>query len=357
MNQQLSTRLITGTFFQLDHWDDAEGVRFSDALRSLTADHWRQMLHDMYAIGIDTLVFQQSIDARRGADDLRSYYPSSHFKIVDFLKGRETLYSEIIDEADALGMKVIHSLYGMPPGMPDPYLETGRCLEIARITASELLELFGDRPSFGGWYWTFEYPPSSVSGRDSLRKIVPAIREIRDCDFMIAPNADRIFGASTLQDIDVDIVAYQDSVGLHARLDGYRFRRGSRYRNLAALPYIYEQIRYAHDGWTGKPWEEIDGNDCWNFYKRKKRTAFWNDLEIWEFDIHGALVPTEISRIMSQLELTAPYVDKQIIYQYPGLMHHPDHPIHVGGERAASLYEAYAQYYQDVCSGNTPKYP
>ena len=50
------TRLISGTFLQLDHWDDREGERFQRELRSLTPDHWRQMLHDMAAIGIDTLV-------------------------------------------------------------------------------------------------------------------------------------------------------------------------------------------------------------------------------------------------------------------------------------------------------------
>ena len=55
-------------------------------------------------------------------------------------------------------------------------------------------------------------------------------------------------------------------------------------------------------------------------------------------------MPTELSRLVAQLELTAPFVEKQLIYQYPGLMHHPDHPVHVGGERAATLYMDYAAY-------------
>ena len=59
-------RLISGSFVQLDHWDDREGSRFQQELRALSPDHWRQMLQDMAAVGIDTLVFQQGIDARNG---------------------------------------------------------------------------------------------------------------------------------------------------------------------------------------------------------------------------------------------------------------------------------------------------
>ena len=77
------TRLISGTFLQLDHWDDREGERFQRELRSLTPDHWRQMLHDMAAIGIDTLVFQQAADARGGLDDVRVYYPGSSLPVPE----------------------------------------------------------------------------------------------------------------------------------------------------------------------------------------------------------------------------------------------------------------------------------
>ncbi len=347
----LDRLLITGTFVQLDHWDDKEGLYFSEDMRKLTGDDWRRMLHDMAEIGIDTLIFQQSIDARNGRNDLRSYYKSAYFPIVDFLKGREFLYREIIEEADVLNMKVYHALYGMPPGMPDPYLEKEKCLEYARIVTGELSEQFSDTKSFRGWYWTFEYPPCSVAGRDSLRDIVAAVRKIAPGDFMIAPNADRMFGAATLQDIDVDVIAYQDSVGMAESLGAYRYRRGSSHRNLVSLPYIYEQIKFAHDGWLPDNGIKVTGDHCWNFYRRSKRTAFWNDLEIWDIDINNALVPARMSRIMSQLALSAPFVDKQIMYQYVGLMHNPKHPVRIGGNAAAHLYEAYQEYRSRILAG------
>jgi hypothetical protein len=66
------------------------------------------------------------------------------------------------------------------------------------------------------------------------------------------------------------------------------------------------------------------------------------------FDHKGALIPAEFSRIVTQLKYTAPYVEKQIIYQYPGLMTHPDFPVKVGSERAETLYEQYFLYRENI---------
>lgn len=340
--------MITGTFVELDHWDDREGTRFQAELRSLSPDHWRQMVNDMAAIGIDTLVFQQCADARGGLDDTRAYYPSRRWPVPDWMESRPLLYDEVIDEAEKLGMTVIFSIYAMH--WPDPFLQTEQAIELAKIAATELYERYGARKCFGGWYWTYEYPPGCASGRDSLRRIVPAVRAIADCPIMIAPNADRPLCSTTLQEIDVDIIAYQDTVGLGVEPDIFgRYARADRFRSLDRLPFLFEQLKFIHDGWFAPEAPDIN---YWNFYTRKRgRTALWNDLEIWEFDHRKELIPTELSRVTAQLELTARYVDKQIIYQYPGLMHHPGHPVPVGGERARTLYETYQLYRDAVLAG------
>ena len=338
------TRLISGTFLQLDHWDDREGERFQRELRSLTPDHWRQMLHDMAAIGIDTLVFQQAADARGGLDDVRVYYPGSSLPVPEWMKGKPDLYTEVVDEADRLGMKIFHAVYGMH--LPNPAERLDEAIGWGRRLLAELLERYGGRPSFAGWYWTYEYPPSTPAGRDSLRRIVPALRELSDAPLLIAPNCDRGMSATLLQDIDVDIIAYQDTVGLGVEPDIFgRYARADRFRSLARLPFVYEELSYAHDAWeSGNPWNQ--------YVRPRGRTRLWNDLEIWEFDHRGVLQPAEFSRITAQLDLTAPFVEKQIIYQYPGLMHNPCHPVPVGGERAATLYENYAIYREARLSGD-----
>ncbi len=343
------TRLISGTFAQLDHWSDKEGVRFQDDLRAMTPDDWRQLLVDMVAIGIDTIIFQQCLDARNGAGDIRAYYPSRRWPMPAWLAKKPQLYSEIIAEADRLGMTVIHGIYAM--FCPDPAAEVEAAIDIGGTVAKELLELYGDTRSFGGFYWSYEYHPGGRLGRDSLRRIVPAIREIHDCPFMIAPNGDRPVTPAILEDIDVDIIAYQDTVGLGVDERRWgRIARADRRTSLERLPLLYDNFKFAHDAWH-------ENEFCYHYCRKRGRTAIWNDLEIWEFDRDGALLPTEMSRIAAQLELTAPYVDKQIIYQYPGLMHNPAHPVRLGGERAATLYEAYVYYREMVLDAVRPAVP
>ena len=138
--QSNNTRLISGTFIQLDHWSDSEGARFQQEIRMLTEDHWRQMLHDMAAIGIDTLVFQQSVDNRTGWKNTRSYYNSKTWKKLDWLRGDP--FGAVVNEAGKLGMKIIYGIGSMYT--KNPYLFTDEVIERSRITASELLELYGD---------------------------------------------------------------------------------------------------------------------------------------------------------------------------------------------------------------------
>jgi hypothetical protein len=340
-----SSRFITGTFIGIDHWSDSEAARFQTEIRSLDEDGWRRMVRDMAAIGIDTLVFQQSVCSRDGWGKGRAYYPSKSRKRFDWIKGDP--FGAVVDEATRLGMTVIYGIGDMYS--PEPYRNTEAVLQDALATAGELLDLYGGLKSFGGWYWTWEYSPASVPGRDSMRTIIPRLRAFHDCPIMLAPNADRGISATLLSDIDVDIMAYQDTVGLGCPDAFGRHSLADRHMSLHRLPEVYKNLKAAHDAW--QPADSATPG-YWNYYTRPRgRTALWNDLEVWEFDRRFALYPTELARIDSQLTLTAPYVEKQIIFQYPGFMCHPDNPVKVGGERAVTLYEAYAGYREDVLKG------
>jgi hypothetical protein len=340
------TRLISGTFLGLDHFSDEEATRFQSDLRSLTEEHWRRMIRDMHAIGMDTLVFQQCATRRGGSEKPVAYYVSPTRTRMPWLRG--DTFGAVIAEATSLGMLIFYGVGDM--NGPDPYLAPERLMADVAITMRELFDLYGGLPSFGGWYWTSEYPPSSVMGRDSLRRCIGAARAIRDAPIMIAPTADRGMSAALLSDIDVDIVAYQDGVGLNITpKDWNRFPETDRYRSLHRLPILYDRLKSAHDGYEPP---DASPKSFWNYYTRRRgRTAIWNDLEVWEFDHRGALIPAEMSRVQSQLELTAPYVEKQIIFQYPGLLCHPDFPVKVGGERAVELYEQYAAYRENLLNG------
>lgn len=339
------TRLISGTFLGIDHWSDREGARFQADLRRMTEEHWRQAVRDMGAIGIDTLVFQQCTCSRDGWGKGRAYYRGGKRACFDWMQGDP--FGAVVAEATRLGMTLFYGVGDMYS--PDPYRHTEAVLQDALLTAGELLERYGGLPSFGGWYWTWEFAPSSLPGRDSLITLLPALRRLHDCPIMIAPNADRPMSPTLLADIDVDIVAYQDSVGLGVCPDALgRHARADRHETLHRLPLLYKGLRWSHDAW--QPADDV--KSFWHYYHRARgRTAIWNDLEVWEFDHRLSLHACEFSRMVSQLRLTAPYVEKQIIYQYPGLMCHPDHPIKAGGERAVTLYEEYALYREAVLKG------
>jgi hypothetical protein len=338
--QDVGTRLISGTWLGIDHFSDGEAVRFQDDIRALTEDQWRSMIDDMHAIGIDTLIFQQCATWREGGDKPTAYYPSPTRPRMRWMKG--DTFGAVVDRATELGMKIYYGCGAMDgPGI---YSEMEAAWEDMAVTVNELGELYGDLPSFAGWYWTSEYPPCSTPGRDVLVTLVPRLRKLWDAEIMIAPGADRVMAATVLNDIDVDVVAYQDGVGINITPKSWnRFPQTNRYHSLDRLPYLYEVIRKAHDAWQ----DPDNPRTYWNYYTRPRgRTAFWNDLEVWEFDHRGALIPAEMSRVQAQLELTAPFVDKQVIFQYPGLLCSPEAEVKVGGERAVELYEQYAAYRQ-----------
>ncbi len=346
-----SSNFITGSFIQIDHWSDSEGARFQADLRQFDCDDWCESIDDMADLGMDTIIFQQCVDNRTGWDDTRSYYPSKTRKRPDWMRG--DLFSAVVRHATERGMKIIYGVGTMYS--KNPYLCTDEVIAQARVTAEELLELYGDQPSFGGWYWTYEFPPSSVAGRDSLKKIVPALRAIRDCDVMIAPNLERMTTPSLMDDIDVDIIAYQDNAGLGVSPDTLgRTVRFSRQESFDYMKYCYEMLRYYHDGWQ----DRAKADNYWNGYFRKRgRVALWNDLEVWEFNTRNELIPAEASRVVAQLEVSAPYVDKQIIYQYTGLMQNPARKRKCGGERAETLYEEYKYYRENLLAGKSWRYP
>jgi hypothetical protein len=334
------SRLISGTFLGIDHFSDEEATRFQADLRSLDEAQWARMIDDMHGIGIDTLIFQQCATRREGGDRPTAYYPSPTRPRMRWQKG--DTFGAVVRRATQLGMKIFYGIGDMAG--PESYLHGDEAWVDMEVTIRELAGLYAGLPSFGGWYWTSEYPPSSMMGRDVLRRDIPKVRALHNADVLLAPGLDAAISATLLGDIDVDILAYQDGVGINITPKSWnRFPATNRHHSLDRLPYYWELIKRGHDGWQDpkKP------TTFWNYYTRPRgRTKLWNDLEIWEFDHRGAVIPGEMSRIQSQLELSAPFVDKQTIFQYPGLMCHPDAPVKVGGERAVELYEQYAAYRQ-----------
>ena len=114
--------------------------------------------------------------------------------------------------------------------------------------------------------------------------------------------------------MDVDIVAYQDEVGV----------RKSTPEQIGAY---YKALRAAHDA--------------------AGRSALWADMEAFEFEgkvYSSALIPATIERLERQIESIAPYVDEILIYQYQGMFNKPGTIAYCGHPDSVRYYNELAEH-------------
>ena len=136
---------------------------------------------------------------------------------------------------------------------------------------------------------------------------------------MIAPYGTRVavpddLYVRQLESLDVDIIAYQDEVGV----------RKSRVEETSAF---YAGLRKAHD--------------------RARRGAIWADLEIFEFEnvvYKSALLPAPFERVLRQMEAVSQWVDKILVYQYQGMMNKPGSRAFCGSPGSTRLYTEYTEW-------------
>ena len=71
--------------------------------------------------------------------------------------------------------------------------------------------------------------------------------------------------------------------------------------------------------------------------------AFWADVEMFTFEgdtYRSALLPADPERVKKQLEAVSPWVEKILIYQYPGLINKPGSAAYKAQPGAEELYNA-----------------
>jgi hypothetical protein len=117
-----------------------------------------------------------------------------------------------------------------------------------------------------------------------------------------------------LERLDIDIMAYQDEVG----------------------------VRRIKAGTAGKYYE-----DLYKMHLKAGRARLWADLEIFEFEgdtYHSALLPAPFERILTQLEDISPFVEHVLIYQYLGMMNRPGSNAFAGHKDSKKLYSDYMNW-------------
>lgn len=310
-----ATKPIAGSWFEFQHHATVEGVDWNPECVRFTAVQWEEKVREIAAIGMEYLVLMATAVYYRAFYDTK-IYPKWNLACADPLEA-------VLTAADKCNVKFFigAGFYGdwlSEKTISDPVAMRQRLESLEEVAAK-----YGHHPSFYGWYWPDEacinphYSPEFITYVNTLsgraRQVKPK------APIMIAPYGTRNATADDayvkqLDSMDVDIVAYQDEVGVRKSV-------------AAETPAFYERLRKAHD--------------------RSGKARIWADIELFQFEgavYNSALLPAPFERVLRQMEAVSPWVDKILGYQYLGLMNKPGSMAFAGSAASTSLYSDYVKW-------------
>lgn len=309
---------ITGTFFEFDHHNRAEGKYYNDAMWSFTEEQWRAKVRETAEIGMDTLVLMAS------ALYFETYYKFDEFPYAKHL-ACENVLEVLLDEADKTGQKIFLSagFYG-DWVQPDVNTTDPTVINRSLKAMNVISEQFGHHKCIEGWYMPDEWEIDGHFDDRFIKYINTISAESRRLNpknkTIIGPYGTRItkpddLYVKQLESLDLDIIAYQDEVGVQKTL-------------VEQEAAYYEALYKAHE--------------------KAGRAKIWADMEVFEFEgtvYQSALLPAPWERIKAQMEAISPFVEKIIIYAYQGMMTKPGGIARCGyPEKAEQLYTDYKNW-------------
>ena len=311
---------ITGTFFEFRHHSGVEGTWYNPALRSFTDAQWEEMIRDIHALGMDTLVLMCS--SLVYPDSCESYPPVTVFPKADMACSRPM--DVLMETAEKLQMHVYLSagFYGVWL-YPLEKMKSMEVQERAFRACEQMLEKYGSFRCFEGWYMPDETeagPYFNPVFLDYVSRYSAFFRALTpDKKILIAPyGTNKIVPDDTfvrqLEGLDVDYVAYQDEVGVEKSLPD---ETGA----------YYAGLRKAHD--------------------RAGRSHLWADMEIFRFEgdvYHSPLLAAPMERVEKQIESLSPHVEKILVYAYPGMMSRPGSSAGYGRKESEVFYDDYRKW-------------
>jgi len=306
---------IGGSWFEFQHHNRPEGIYWNPACEAFSCGQWDAKVKEIADIGMEYLVLMDT------ALYFKAFYETDIFP--KFELGCDDPIEAVLAAGDRYGVKFFigGGFYGKWDSgniISDPDASKKRLRAIG-----ELAGRYGHHESFHGWYWPNEaFINKYFSDRfiayvnecsAEARKHTPKARTL------IAPYGTRVAVpddryVKQLETLDVDIIAYQDEIGVQK----------TKVEESAAF---YEGLRKAHDRVPG--------------------VALWADMEVFEFEgtvYRSALLPAKFSRVVRQMEAISPYVDTILIYQYQGMMNKPGSEAFAGHPDSAVLYSDYANW-------------
>jgi len=311
----MSIKPITGSWFEFQHHATEEGVDWNPACARFTAAQWDAKIKEIAEVGIEYLVLMATAVYYR-AFYKTSIYPKWELGCADPLEA-------VLSAADKYNIKFFlgAGFYGdweSDAIITDPIGTKKRLQSI-----EEIANIYGHHASFYGWYWPDEadihprFKPEFIEYVNANSRVARQAKP--QAKIMIAPFGTRVAAADDeyvrqLDAMDVDIIAYQDEVGV-------------RKSKVTETSTFFEKLRKAHD--------------------RSQKAKIWADVEIFEFEnevYKSALMPASFNRVERQLQAVSPWVDQILVYQYQGMMNKPGSQAFAGCQASTQLYSDYVNW-------------
>ncbi len=306
---------IAGSWFEFQHHATVEGVDWNPACARFTVMQWDAKIKEAADAGMEYLVLMAT------ALYYRAFYETKIFPKWEL--GCADPLEAVLAAADKYKIKFFigSGFYG--DWESDKTISDRVAMKQRLQSMEEVANLYGHHPSFYGWYWPDEacinprYTPEFIKYVNTLSRLARQLKP--QAQIMIAPYGTRIAipddeYVRQLDAMDVDIVAYQDEVGV-------------RKSKVDETSSFYKGLRKAHD--------------------RAQKAKIWADIEIFEFEgavYNSALMPASFDRVVRQMEAVSPWVDKILVYQYLGMMNKPGSAAFAGCPASTKLYTDYLNW-------------
>ena len=321
--------LITGSFLDIQHVNNWDAQFWIDECREWRDENWAALVADMQAAGLDTVVLTNC--ALWG----RPLYPANRQTV-----GRPwplpcpDPVGAVVRACEQHGMGVYLGLgaFGRYSLNANPDLSPQHDTWLANM-AEDLREKYGHSPALRGFYLSTEahavkggglFEPADCAKTaqfvKTIRERVPGAQLMMSPAHLGRPRPEQLDPLlRQLEQLNVDIVAYQDHAGFEKLYPDLDFRE-------AAAGYALL-----------KPLHEKAGQQL------------WVNCEVFEYseqrpDGRRVCTPCEFERLQRQLLAAAPVADKLIIYQYQGLMNRRTPLVNIGAPGTDALHDAYLKF-------------
>ncbi|MHB1454066.1 MAG: DUF4434 domain-containing protein [Saccharofermentanales bacterium] len=319
-----STQLIDGCWVSIYHWSEEEARHFNPALKTMTAQDWKQQVYSMHKIGITSVLIQNVFDSKHYAYhhsmtadsyDGKAFYDSSFYP-QRFPIDVEDPVEAILTAADECNMAVFPGV-----GLYAWFEFSEQSLAWHKRVTVELNEKYGHHKSFYGWYISEEihgalyYDYVSVPD-EKYKDVVRFFREYKAFVNDLTPTKPVALAPNNIH------------------MDWYRSQWREILENLdIMIPFAFARSE----------------NNIPQIMEMCEETGthFWVDMEIFAFPFDDGLAPKTCEELIKEIHCYD-MLEQIYGYQYTGLMNEPGFRNGLGREDTEKLYIEYQKYYHSV---------